>query len=209
MPSSMIHFNIALMLADKLNIKKEEYPQYLLGAVSPDAVNAGVSQAPKEKRYPAHIRSPDLKEWEKNVLLYYEKNKAYPDKAFMLGFVVHVLTDIKWDELIQPDMLRKLKVIVPNEDLKKLKWHTLKAFDNMLLKRENTKLIISSLKAADTDRCISTVDEKMLDAYRDELVSELENEKSQGDTDTVLDESCLEIVANSVLNSITLKVSAE
>lgn len=197
MPSSMIHLNIAYSIGKKAGIKQDDMPSLILGSVSPDAVNTGVIQAPKEIRYSAHLRDRDLKIWENNVFEY-AKNCNISDKAFLLGFVIHILTDIKWDELVQPSMLDKVKTKNPDKDPKSIKWVTLIAFDNLLLQKENRGEILDLLKLSDPEKEISTVTKEMLISYKNELCERYENQKAQGDTNTVLSVCDLELVENSV-----------
>lgn len=198
MPSSMIHLNIALSIGKKLNISVNDMPSLMLGAVSPDAVNTGVKQAPKELRYPAHLRDYDLRVWEQNVFEY-AKSCEIKDSEFLLGFMIHILTDIKWDELVQPDMLRKLALLYPDTDKKEAKWRTLLAFDNLLLLNESKEEIMNYLSLSDPCREISTVTSQMLTSYKAELCERYGNKKAQGDTNTILSERDLELVENSVI----------
>ncbi len=197
MPSSMIHLNIAYSIAQKAGISIKNMPSLILGSVSPDAVNAGVVQAPKEMRYPAHLRDRDLKIWENNVFEYAKKFNI-PDKAFLLGFMIHILTDIKWDELVQPSMLKRIAAENPKADSKSIKWETLLAFDNLLLQNENSGEILELLKLSDPEKEISTVTKEMITNYKKELCERYENKKAQGDTNTVLSVCDLELVENSV-----------
>lgn len=197
MPSSMIHLNIAYSIGKKAGIKQDDMPSLILGSVSPDAVNTGVIQAPKGIRYSAHLRDRDLKIWENNVFEY-AKNCNISDKAFLLGFVIHILTDIKWDELVQPSMLDKIKTKNLDKDPKSIKWETLIAFDNLLLQKENRGEILDLLKLSDPEKEISTVTKEMLISYKNELCERYENQKAQGDTNTVLSVCDLELVENSV-----------
>lgn len=199
MPSSMIHLNIAYSIGKKARVKKDDMPSLILGSVSPDAVNTGVIQAPKEIRYPAHLRDRDLKIWESNVFEYAKSCKV-ADKAFLLGFMIHILTDIKWDELVQPSMLERIKVKNPGVDPKSIKWETLIAFDNLLLQRESRGEIMEYLKLADSEKEISTVTKEMLTSYKTELCERYESKKAQGDTNTVLSVCDLELVENSVID---------
>ena len=120
------------------------------------------------------------------------------DKAFLLGFMIHILTDIKWDELVQPSMLERIRAKNPDAEPKEIKWQTLIAFDNLLLQNESRGEILELLKLSDPDKEISTVTKEMLTNYKNELCERYENKKAQGDTNTVLSVCDLELVENSV-----------
>lgn len=71
--------------------------QFYLGCIAPDSVNVN-GFAPKATRWAAHLRSADLKEWYRNIRRFVEDKADYPDRSLLLGYAVHCITDIMWDE---------------------------------------------------------------------------------------------------------------
>ena len=76
----------------------------------PDAVNA-YGFASKEKRWKAHFRDDNLEKWQINVIRFYEENYNKYENTYLMGYLVHVLTDIICDEIyrenLYPDLLKK------------------------------------------------------------------------------------------------------
>ena len=73
-----------------------DLPRYYLGCVYPDCVNA-FGFAPKEVRYPAHLRVMDIDEWVANCRSFYRENACVMDADFLLGYMVHCATDAMYD----------------------------------------------------------------------------------------------------------------
>lgn len=102
MPTSMFHLNVSKKIAEK-------YPQYdtsnfYIGTIAPDAVNVN-GFADKPIRWSAHKRAKNLDEWKNNIIEFYNEEKNNFNKEYLLGYIVHVLTDIVADELYYEDGL--------------------------------------------------------------------------------------------------------
>ncbi len=96
MPGAVTHLNAAYCFKEKYE-GTLDLPQFYLGAVCPDAVNVN-GHAPKELRWPAHLRNADLKVWENNIIYFYNENYGKIDHSYLLGYVIHIITDIVWDK---------------------------------------------------------------------------------------------------------------
>lgn len=162
MPSTMIHLFIADNLKDDLKVC--DRGQFYLGAISPDAVNI-FGKASKELRYSAHLRSSDYNEWIDNISRFVKDNKDLSEKGsdFFKGFVVHLITDIAWDQTAQPVLFDKMLAKgVSKDELNFAKWDELCGFDNNAVELELwTKVIKPSLKAASVKQSY-TVDRELL-----------------------------------------------
>ena len=96
MPNIMIHEEVAYFLSDKININTYNY---YLGILAPDSVNL-FGFAPKKDRWISHVRCSDYNEWRESLKKFYLENKDLYDKDFLLGYCVHILTDIIYDDYI-------------------------------------------------------------------------------------------------------------
>ena len=105
MPTTMIHEKIAYDLARK-------YPEldtsdFYLGILAPDTPNLH-GFAPKEMRWTAHLRDSDLSIWKDNIKRFYKETSTYP-KNFLIGYCLHIYTDIIVDEKFYLPVTSKIK----------------------------------------------------------------------------------------------------
>lgn len=166
MPSTMIHLVIANNISEKINISN--LGEFYLGAIAPDTVNLN-GKASKEVRYCAHLRSTDYDEWLKNVFEFSKKNKdiksKYPD--FFNGFLIHILTDIAWDQTAQPKLFEMMKSSgVEESNLNVEKWNELLAFDRKTVKCDVWNKEIRPLLTNASAPCGLTVDKNNLEDYK-------------------------------------------
>lgn len=203
MPSSPVHLFVARLIAKDLNVT--DMAQYLLGSVAPDSVNLG-GFAPQEKRYEAHNRSLDLDEWKKKALSVYEDTKGR-DKDFAKGVLVHILTDIFWDELIQPDMLSRLGQEGDGyEDLREKKWQELYRFNTLITSKEWYSDVLDTLRGA-KPLDFRNIDKEMMRGFRD-YVCEDYADKLDEEKPRVLTEDTVIITAMATLRYITENIKA-
>ncbi|MCD7773591.1 MAG: hypothetical protein LUH08_06000 [Ruminococcus sp.] len=166
MPSTMIHLVVANEISRKIDVK--DSGQFYLGAIAPDTVNLN-GKASKEVRYSAHLRSVDVDEWIENIIAFTKENKqvklTYPD--FFKGFIIHLLTDIAWDKVAQPELFEAMRQNGVSEDkLNDKKWNELLSFDRKAVKSEIwTKKVRPQLKSAHAP-CGLTVDKDKLEEYK-------------------------------------------
>lgn len=198
MPSTMVHLNVAILVAKKLQIDKSDYPQLLLGSICPDAVNLGEKLASENVRYEAHLRDKDYEKWLMNVKEFHNAQIHNIEDNLLLGFEIHILTDIAWDKLVQPKMYEAIKKILKEDNPKNIKWAVLDDFDSYLLKKPNAEYLISLLGQADANQAINTINGELLTRYIDELKNEFENKKAQNSRLNILNEDCIELTAGAV-----------
>ena len=170
MPSISVHLTLSSRIAERLGIT--DMPAYYLGAIAPDAVNLD-GFASQELRYGAHIRSRDYNVWKQNISDFYKTNKAlYADTPdFLTGFLMHLYTDIAWDEVVQPKMFDHLRSCgFADDELSTRKWDELRGFDSLLSQKAEYKNAIEELKKA-RPTAITTVTPGQLSKWRDKIVA--------------------------------------
>lgn len=94
MPTTMIHEKIAYDLARKH--PELDTSDFYLGILAPDTPNLH-GFAPKEMRWTSHLRDSDLSIWKDNIKKFYKETSIYP-KNFLIGYYLHIYTDIIVDE---------------------------------------------------------------------------------------------------------------
>ena len=199
MPSACVHLNIAYMLKEKLKIA--DIPQFHLGSISPDAVNLE-GFAEENIRYAAHIRNRDYNVWKNDIAKFYEQNKDKLNKSFLLGFMVHIYTDIAWDELVQPGLFEYLRSAgTADEAFKKEKWAELYRLNSLIAQQDFYSQILKSLSTAECTG-ISTVSADLLERYRDYLAEDYQD-KISNEKPNFLTLDMLEKTAAAVLKYVS------
>ncbi|WP_051588814.1 hypothetical protein [Ruminococcus sp. NK3A76] len=171
MPSAVVHLRVAYDLKKKLKV--ENNGQFYIGAVSPDAVNID-GFADQSIRYPAHLRSLDYEEWKENVRSFFTKEHAKwaGREDHLKGFLLHILTDIYWDEIAQPEMFKALETLgAKPEELRDLKWKELYRFNNKLAGEWLYDEVFPDIKKGECF-AIGTVDTVRLRRYVEHLTTE-------------------------------------
>ena len=96
MPNIMIHEAVGHYLSKKIN--KNSY-NFFLGILAPDSPNT-YGFGKKEDRWLAHQRRKDYDEWRSALKEFYQKEKTNYDEDFLLGYYIHILTDIIYDDFL-------------------------------------------------------------------------------------------------------------
>ena len=170
MPSISVHLTLSARIAGKVGVS--DMPAYYLGAIAPDAVNID-GFASQEVRYGAHIRSKDYSVWKTNISKFYKANKSlYADcPDFLTGFLLHLYTDIAWDEVVQPQMFEYLRSCgLAEEELSVRKWDELRGFDSLLSQKAEYIGAVEQLKKA-RPTAVTTVTPGQLSKWRDKIVA--------------------------------------
>ena len=181
MPSLPVHLLAAQMLCERLGVSDK--PSFLLGSIAPDSVNMK-GFADKETRYKAHIRSTDYDIWKKQLSDFYTENaQAFSDCAdYLKGYVFHCITDIAWDESVQPGLFTFLQkdASLTREQITKLKWEELFRFNSLLVKEELFTVGVELLKLAQphdiagiTAQQISDYRDYAVNDYKDKIAAEM------------------------------------
>lgn len=96
MATILMHLYVGKYIKDKYK-KIVDLPQYYLGCIYPDSVKAfgSISQ---EIRYSSHLRSKDIDEWYENNAIFYQQNRSKVNKDFLIGYIIHNITDAAYDK---------------------------------------------------------------------------------------------------------------
>ncbi len=94
MPNIIIHEEVGYLLG---KIKHKNSYEYYLGLLSPDSPNFE-GFAPKEERWNAHVRRKNLQDWRNSLKDFYQREKNHYPEDFLLGYIIHILTDIIYDD---------------------------------------------------------------------------------------------------------------
>ena len=99
MSYQMTHLEVAYKLLDKYQWINAQ-PDFLLGAIAPDAVHFHEEYTYKLKEQshlwncgPRWGITLDLDQWKRNVLDFWDKHKTDYNKDYIAGYCVHILTD--------------------------------------------------------------------------------------------------------------------
>ena len=128
MPGQMMHLYVGKRFWETKGGTGNRAP-FLLGCIAPDGVNAK-GFAPKEVRWHAHLRGRDLGVWKQNARRFYNRHDSFRDPDYLLGYLVHVYTDILWDELFNLELEQSICNLTADEEHRnQLRWGELFQFD--------------------------------------------------------------------------------
>lgn len=167
MPGPITHLQAAFYY----NVRQiKKYPaEIYLGSVSPDSVNVD-GLAPKEKRWPAHLRDADLKVWLENARKFYADNKGKTDEAFLRGYIIHLVTDIVWDAYFNDEIYEKLvSVGISRENLKDERWNELYGYEQLQVGTEWYNEVLECVKSAKTIE-IGTLKAEEIEILRETVI---------------------------------------
>lgn len=167
MPGPITHLQAAFYY----NVRQEKkYPaEIYLGSISPDSVNVD-GLAPKEKRWPAHLRDANLNVWLKNAQDFYNVNKGKTDEAFLRGYIIHLVTDIVWDMYFNNEVYKKLlSVGVNKENLKDERWNELYGYEQLQVGADWYNEVLECVKSAKTIE-IGTLKAEEIEILRETVI---------------------------------------
>lgn len=167
MPGPITH----LQAAYYYNVRQSnKYPaEIYLGSISPDSVNVK-GFAPKEKRWPAHLRDADLNVWLKNAREFYANNKGKTDEAFLRGYIIHLVTDIAWDMYFNDKIYKSLlSVGVSRENLKDERWNELYGYEQLQVGTDWYNKVLEEFKSAKIIE-IGTLNAEEIEILRDTVI---------------------------------------
>ncbi len=149
MPSISIHLEVGYLLSKKINLNSYNY---YLGLITPDSPNL-YGFGPKEERWKTHVRRKDLKKWRESLKDFYQKEKNNYPIDFLLGYFIHILTDIIYDDyfykqvknnIMENHILEEYAHNTMREDMNHYYFKELEEIKSILL-RENTAYKINSI----------------------------------------------------------------
>lgn len=99
MPLPMVHFKTAYSVLSSNTATDIDLPQYYVGSLAPDGVHSRKNYALSD-RSKSHFEDKDISRWFDNIHCFLINHKTSIDFSFYLGYAVHIMTDIIWQENI-------------------------------------------------------------------------------------------------------------
>ena len=136
MPNIFIHEKVAYNIA-----KENKYldtPNFYLGVLAPDAVNLN-GFAPKEERWASHLRDKNLSTWRQNIIDFYNKENSNYASYFLDGYLIHILTDIIFDDYFYDGVIGLIKK--DYKDIEDAHPILRKSMDEYAIENKNDKIV--------------------------------------------------------------------
>ena len=170
MPNIMIHEEVGHYLSKKIN--KNSY-NFFLGLLAPDSPNT-YGFGKKEDRWLAHQRRKDYDEWRKSLKEFYEKEKNNYDEDFLLGYYIHILTDIVYDDFlylkVREEILKDIHTLEESHDIMR------NDMDKYYFKEiEDIKAILNK---DNTTYEINGISKELMSEWKEKVLKEL-NDKNE------------------------------
>lgn len=175
MPTSIIHLKVGYEYAKKH--KQYDNSQFYLGLIAPDAVNLN-GFAEKEKRWSAHIRDKDLEVWKSNIINFYKQNKNNFDNNYIYGYLIHVLTDIYFDEKNPTELFPKIENKVGNEKIREEYSKQMDIYERSQLTTEWWKYVESELKNSEAET-INNIKKENIEKWKELLLKEYNQKREE------------------------------
>lgn len=167
MPNIMIHEEVGHYLSKKIN--KNSYNFYL-GIIAPDSPNT-YGFGKKEDRWLAHQRRKDYDEWRKSLKEFYEKEKNNYDEDFLLGYYIHILTDIVYDDFLYLKV--REEILKDNHTLKES--HDIMRNDMDKYYFNGIEDIKAILKQDNSTYEINGISKELMSEWKEKVLKELNN----------------------------------
>lgn len=168
MPGPITHLKVAY-LYNKVKGGVFE-PQLYLGSICPDSVNIN-GHAPKDIRWPAHLRDTDLQKWFLKVKKFYNDNLYKYDRSYLTGYTLHLVTDIAWDMWFDLPLFGAMQQSgIKDEHLKETRWLEIYGYEQKLIKESWCHDVISALMTVKPIN-IGTVQAMQTDVLRNRIVN--------------------------------------
>lgn len=146
MPASLTHLLVGWEYQKKYPVDKVE--QFYLGCVAPDCVNVG-GFASKEVRMKAHLRDWDLEKWKQNAKVFYQRQTGNMEESYLLGYILHIFTDIMWDECFEQRLKEGLAALgLHKEEVEQQRWSEHYRFEYTQMEEDWWKEVVEALKRA-------------------------------------------------------------
>ena len=168
MPNIMIHEEVGYFISKKIN--NDSY-NYFLGLLAPDAPNT-YGFGKKEDRWLAHQRKNDYNEWRNPLKEFYEKEKNRYDKDFLLGYCVHILTDIIYDEFLY----LKVREEILKDNITLEESHEVMRKDMDKYYFDEIEIIKDILKREKITYEINGISKELMYEWKNKILNELTNE---------------------------------
>lgn len=173
MPTSIIHLKIGYEYAKRH--QQYDNKQFYLGLIAPDAVNLN-GFAEKEKRWHAHLRDKNLEVWKSNITNFYRKNKEHFDINYIYGYLIHVLTDIFFDEKNPTELFPKIENRVGKEKLREEYSKQMDLFERSQLTTDWWKYVEDELESSQAEE-INGISKSDIDDWRKLVLCDYTNKE--------------------------------
>ena len=148
MPNTVVHEEVGYYLSKKLDTSSYEF---YLGLMAPDAVNVE-HFANKQERWTSHVRDKDLNIWKENLKKFYKEEKNKTNNDFLLGYTIHILTDIVYDEYFEEKIHKEILKNNQEKDYWYIKWSDMDKYSfkeqstiNTILLKNNNYIEIKNI----------------------------------------------------------------
>lgn len=148
MPNTVVHEEVGYYLSKKLDVSSYEF---YLGLMAPDAVNVE-HFANKQERWTSHVRDKDLNIWKENLKKFYKEEKNKTNNDFLLGYTIHILTDIVYDEYFEEKIHKEILKNNQEKDYWYIKWSDMDKYSfkeqsiiNTILLKNNNYIEIKNI----------------------------------------------------------------
>ena len=148
MPNTVVHEEVGYYLSKKLDVSSYEF---YLGLMAPDAVNVE-HFANKQERWTSHVRDTDLNIWKENLKKFYKEEKNKINNDFLLGYTIHILTDIVYDEYFEEKIHKEILKNNQEKDYWSIKWSDMDKYSfkeqstiNTILLKNNNYIEIKNI----------------------------------------------------------------
>jgi hypothetical protein len=169
MPGPITHLEAAYFYNNMCN--KAFGGELYLGSISPDSVNIN-GHAPKQKRWPAHLRDQNLDKWIANAIAFYCQHKGTADEGFLRGYILHILTDIVWDKSFDMPLYNLLhNTGVPDDQLKHERWNEIYGYEQTQLKEKWLKKTVMPKLSSTDAKIIGTLKLSEVEQWRQKVVN--------------------------------------
>lgn len=197
MPNIMIHEQVGYFISKKLNISSYDYYLGLLAPDTPNLEGFGI----KEERWTSHVRMKDLNEWKINLNNFYKKEKNNYPKDFLLGYYIHILTDIIFDDILY----KKVRKEIMNDNYSKETSHDIMRDDMDKFYFNEIEEIKKILKENNFAYNILNNNKENILKWKNKQLNNLTNKNTSKyiteDIIKTLDEEVLNEINNNILNS--------
>jgi hypothetical protein len=192
MPNIMIHEEVGFFLKNKLNINSYNY---YLGLLAPDAPNLN-GFAEKKVRWRAHVRRKDLNDWRLSLKDFYQNNKEKYDSDFLIGYTIHILTDIVYDDILY----LKVREEIIKDNYSKEESHNIMRNDMDKYYFNEIETIKEILNSDTISYNINGINKELLTSWKNKFI----NDNTKSNTSKYITKEILDILNEEVLEEINL-----
>lgn len=191
MPNIMIHEEVGNFISKRIHINSYEF---FLGLLAPDSVNYN-GFAEKEIRWTSHQRKKDLQEWKDNLNNFYMREKNNYPKDFIIGYYIHILTDIIYDEFLYTKVREKIL----NDSFKQEEAHEIMGQDMSKYYFPEIEEIKEILKSNNNSYDILNINKNLLLKWKEKQINNFNNKNNS----KYINEEVIDVLNNEVYKIIT------